>query len=482
MAAIFVAIAVGVTSLATKSRILVDLKLLNTRIAYVLMAGALISDTLALVIFAGIISFVDAGSIDTLGLLYVAGKAILFFVVTALAGIYLLPLLGKFLVNKNIKSRTLHFTLILIIVFAFAELAEVAGLHSILGAFMAGLFIREGIFNRQVSKQIHEMFHDISIGFLAPIFFVSAGFSVTLEVFQTDLALLVAVTVVAMLGKIFGTALFYLPSGFGWREGITVGTGMNGRGAVEIIIAGIGLQMGIITAEIFSILVFMAIFTTLTVPFLLTWTTNWLKKRGELVHQETKTGFIILGANALGILLAKRLTSHYEVALVDSNRDLIAEAKKKGLKAVYGNILKEETMEEANALTTGTFIALTGNSEINLLAARLAGEAFYVPKKIVLLSPSQGGVDVDLLEPINASSMFASKTDITPWIHKISSGQFSEKELEVEEEISPREWLKQYREKEKEVLPIFIQNSEGVPRPFHYLENITPGETVIYLQ
>lgn len=482
MAAIFVAIAVGVTSLATKSRILVDLKLLNTRIAYVLMAGALISDTLALIIFAGIVSFVDAGSIDTWGLVFVAGKAILFFVVTALAGIYLLPLLGKYLISRNIKSRTFHFTLILIIVFAFAELAEMAGLHSILGAFMAGLFIREGIFNRQISKEIHEMFHDISIGFLAPIFFVSAGFNVTLDVFQTDLALLVAVTGVAMAGKIFGTALFYLPSGYGWREGITVGTGMNGRGAVEIIIAGIGLQMGIISAEIFSILVFMAIFTTLTVPFFLTWTTNWLKKRGELVHQESRTGYIILGANALGILLAKKLSSQQEVTLVDSNRDLVNTAKNEGLKAIYGNILKEETLEEANAMAAGSFIALTGNSEINLLAARLAGEAFYVPNKIVLLSQNQSGVDVDLLEPINASSMFAGKTDIIPWIHKISSDQFLEREEKAEAEISPREWVKLHRSQNKEILPILIQNTEGINRPFHYLENIMPGEIIIYLQ
>jgi Kef-type K+ transport system membrane component KefB len=479
MAAIFVAIAVGVTSLATKSRILVDLKLLNTRIAYVLMAGALISDTLALIIFAGIISFVDAGSIDTLGLLFVAGKAILFFIVTALAGIYLLPLLGKLIVNKGIKSRTLHFTLILIIVFGFAELAEVAGLHSILGAFMAGLFIREGVFNRQVSKEINELFHDISIGFLAPIFFVSAGFNVTLDVFQTDLNLLLAVTFVAMFGKIFGTALFYLPSGFGWREGIAVGTGMNGRGAVEIIIAGIGMQMGIISAEIFSILVFMAIFTTLTVPVLLTWTTNWLKKRGELVHQESRDGYLILGANPLGLYLAGKLRSNYEVTLVDSNREFVAIAKNEGFKSIYGNILKEETMEEANAIKMGTFIALTGNSEINLLAAQLAKDAFYVPRKIVLLSPGEAGADVDLLEPIDASSMFAGKTDIMPWIHKIASNNFSEGKMNVEKEISTREWVK---EQEKEILPILIENPENEVRPFHYKENILPGEKVIYLQ
>ena len=482
MAAIFVAIAVGVTSLATKSRILVDLKLLNTRIAYVLMAGALISDTLALIIFAGIISFVDIGTIDTVGLLWVAGKAILFFAFTAAAGIYLLPLLGKYLSRAGTKSRTLHFTLILIIVFAFAELAELAGLHSILGAFMAGLFIRDGVFNRQISKEVNGIFHDISIGFLAPIFFVTAGFNVTLEVFQTDLLLLVVVTLVAMIGKIVGTALFYLPSGYGWREGITVGTGMNGRGAVEIIIAGIGLQMEIITAEIFSILVFMAIFTTLSVPVLLTWTTRWLKKRGELVHQESRKGFLILGANPLGLYIAKHLNDEKDVTLIDANRDFLASAREAGLTTVYGNVLKEETMEEAEAIEKGTFIALTGNSEINLLAAQLANDAFYIPRKIVLMAPSETGADVELLDRIDASSMFANKTMLGPWIYKITSGQFEEKATEISEEITTREWVKGQKIEESTILPILIVNPEGVKRPFHYHDTIHPDEKIVYLQ
>ncbi len=482
MAAIFVAIAVAVTSLATKSRILVDLKLLNTRIAYVLMAGALISDTLALVIFAGIVSYVDAGSIDTMGIIWVAAKAILFFVFTALAGIYLLPLLGRFLKKSNINSRTLHFSLILIIVLGFSELAEVAGLHSILGAFMAGLFIRDGVFNRQISKDINHIFHDISIGFLAPIFFVSAGFNVTLEVFQTDLILLVVVTLVAMVGKIFGTALFYLPSGYGWREGIAVGTGMNGRGAVEIIIAGIGLQMGIISNEIFSILVFMAIFTTLTVPLFLTWTTKWLRNRGELVHQESRKGYIIVGANPLALYMAAHLNDKNEVLIIDANREMVAEAKNKGFEAMYGNILKEETFEDANAIEKGTLIALTGNNEINFLAAQMAEEAFYIPNKIVLVSPTENGADVDMLDKINATSLFASKTELKPWANRISKGEFEEKTKTLSEQISTREWVKKYRNSEKSILPFFIMNTDGVKRPFHYNDTIDEGEKVIYLE
>lgn len=481
MSALFVAIAVGVTSLITKSRILVDLKLLHTRVAYVLMAGALISDTLALLIFAGIINYIEAGNVDTMGLFVVGGKAILFFVVTALIGFYLFPILGKYLKNEGYHSRTLHFTLILLLVLGFSELAEISGLHSILGAFMAGLFIRDGIFNRQVSKEINQIFHDISIGFLAPIFFVTAGFKVTLEVFQTDLNLLLAITLVAMLGKIVGTTLFYLPSGYGWREGLTVGTGMNGRGAVEIIIAGIGLELGIISVEIFSILVFMAIFTTLSVPFFLTWTTRWLKTRGELIHQDSRKGYLILGANPLGIYLAKLLHPDNDVTLIDSNRELLKTAKKLGLKTIHGNILKEETLEEAKAINKGVFIALTENTEINLLAAQLASEMFYIPEKIVLISPNETGADVDLLDPIQASSLFATKTEISPWLYKISTNQIEEKSQSIAKETPTRKWVKNQREKNEPFLPIFIANVENEKRPFHYHDTLLPNEKVIYL-
>tara|TARA_R110000868_G_scaffold18840_5_gene82069 strand:+ start:11795 stop:13546 length:1752 start_codon:yes stop_codon:yes gene_type:complete len=481
IAALFVGIAVGVTSLATKSRILVDLKLLDTRIAYVLMAGALISDTLALIIFAGIIGFVDAGSVDSISLAWVAAKAILFFTFAGLIGIYIFPLLGKLLVKTKLTSRTFLFSILVIIVLSFSELAELAGLHGILGAFMAGLFIRDGIFSRQVLKEVIGVFHDISIGFLAPIFFVTAGFHVTLEVFQTDLALLIWIITGAVIGKILGTTLFYLPSGYGWREGFTIGTGMNGRGAVEIIIAGIGLKMNIISQEIFSILVFMAISTTLTVPILLTWTTNWLKKRGELVKQDARNGYLILGANPLGLYISKQLAERNEVILIDSNKDLVHEANLQGVKAIYGNGLKEDAFEAAGALSKNTFIALTGNSEINLLSAQLAYNSFYIPNRIVLVSPVEEGAGLNLLEHMDASSMFANKTDIVPWSYKISTNDFVENIEKVDKEITARNWVK-INSKNKEILPILILDLNGLKRPFHYKEIMKPKESVIYLQ
>jgi Kef-type K+ transport system membrane component KefB len=479
---LFVGIAVGVTSLATKSRILVDLKLLNTRVAYILMAGALISDTLALLVFAGIMSFADPGSIDLIGLVIVAGKAVAFFVVTISIGLYVLPRLGGYLSRLKFRNSTFYFTILLIITFGYAELAELAGMHSILGAFMAGLFIKDNLFPKNISKEVNKTFYDVSIGFMAPIFFVSAGFFVSLSVFQTDLTMLVSIILMAMVAKIIGTALFYLPTGNGWREGLTIGAGMNGRGAVEIIIAGIGLEMGIIDQNIFSILVFMAIFTTMTVPFLLKWTTDWLRRRGELVAVSQRSGYLILGVNPLSLLMAGHLRDHSVVCLMDSNQDSVSRAKDLGYKCIHGNALKEDVMAEAGGANFETFIGMTGNTEVNILAARLALESFKVPQNNVIVSRSESGAGMEMLEWIKATSLFAAGIDINYWLNRIRNDEFVEELVDNKFRTGTREWVKEMRSREESMLPLFIMDRSGKKRLFSFGETIEPGEKVVALK
>jgi Kef-type K+ transport system membrane component KefB len=482
MVSLFVATAVGVTALATKSRILVDLKLLNTRIAYVMLAGALVSDTLALILFAGIINFADVGQVIPSELLIVIGKAILFFIVATLIGYFLLPRIGQYFDRLKIQNRTLHFTMMLVITFSYAAMAEFAGLHSLLGAFIAGMFIRDGFFNQKVSREVFKIFYDISIGFLAPIFFVSAGFSVNLRIFQTDWQLLLLVLSVAIIGRIAGVTLFYLISGKNWREGFTVGAGMNGRGAVGIIVADVGFRMGIISNEMFSILLVMAFFTTVTVPVSLKWCTDWLRKRDELVQIEKRKGYLILGVNPLSLFIARKLKEKAPVYFLDSNNDSVKIAKNEGFECTYGNALKEEVMAEANAASVNSFIAITGNSEINLLAGQLAHDTFLVPQKIILVSPGNKGADIDNLYPIGASTLFAMKTHLDEWIRKMSSGDFVEEKECVSEKWKPRRWLKSRQFEYEKILPLLIESNEKVLRPFQYNDEIKEGETIIYLR
>lgn len=376
----FVGLAMGVTSLATKSRALMELKLLGTRVANVMLAGALVCDTLALVGFAAITGLVVSGGGGILTILLVLVKALSFFGLTVMIGLRVLPVIGKLLRKFGFTERSTNFTLVILVGLVFAEMAEIAGLHSVIGAFIAGLFIREEVLKRKVSLEVAGMVHDVSIGFLAPVFFVMAGFNVDVMVLWTDAIFLVIIISVAMASKIIGAWLFYLPTGRGWREGLVIGAGMNGQGAVAIIIAEIGLQMELIDQGMFSILVFTAFFTTLAEPLFLKLGTGWLRGRDELARADDNRDLVMIaGATPLARLMAKELAVTDKVSLIDNNSNLVRAASMEGLPAIKGNVLNEELFDISGASRVRTFIAMTTNHEVNRIATTQARDMFGVP-------------------------------------------------------------------------------------------------------
>lgn len=433
IAGVFVGMAMGVTSLATKSRILVDLKILDTRIAHVMLAGALVADTLSLIIFAGILSFATAGELDLLMISTISVKVLLFFFVSWLLGLKVFPFLYKWLKQRNITGRTFNATLILLIALAFAELAHLAELHSILGAFIAGLVLREAITVKKLSHELTDLVKDVSLGFLAPIFFVTAGFQVSLDVLHSDTILLVGTIVLATVGKVVGTTLFYLPSGYGWREGLTIGAGMNGRGAVEIVIAGIGLNAGIISQEIFSILVFMAIITTATVPVFLKMGVEWLDRRNELIRSTIgKEDIVIVGAGSLARLFAKALVSKRPITMIDSNETNCKKAAEMGLKANYGDALDDIILRDAGIDSTGTLISMTPNAEVNVLIAKRSYEEFLVPQIFSAIIDEREKGLIKQLEAVGGKQLFDRKVNILEWENMINNDQIILEQIKIE--------------------------------------------------
>jgi Kef-type K+ transport system membrane component KefB len=286
--ALFLALAMAATSLATKSRILVDLDVLDTRIASLLLGGALISDVSVLVVFTVVLGYIQAGMVTALSIGTILGKALLFFVVTLLIGRRFLPLvwarLEHFFERYGFADQTTAFTVALFVALLFGQIAHLAGLHLIIGGFMAGLFLRQAELQEPLYDHMHNVINDLAIGFFAPIFFVTVGFKITLDVFTQNLGLLAVVVGVAFAGKIVGSWLFSLPTDVSSREGVVIGFGMNGRGTVEIIIATIALTAGIIDQALFSILVFLAMFTTTMCAVTVKWGIDWLDSAGELVY------------------------------------------------------------------------------------------------------------------------------------------------------------------------------------------------------
>lgn len=287
---LFIGMAMAATSLATKSRILIDLDILDTRIASVLLGGALVADVSVLVVFTGILSFVELGAVDITGLGLIIGKTLGFFVVAIVIGDRLLPVVWNQLENQmerhGFVDKTAAFTVALMVSLGFALLAIVVGLHMIIGGFVAGLFLRQANINKKIFDHIYNVTYDMAMGVFAPIFFVTVGFDLTLSVFSNNLLPLILFVAVAFLSKILGSWLFALPTELTSREGFVVGLGMNGRGAVEIVVASIGLSAGVIDRELFSILVFIAVFTTALVPPTMKWGIEWLEKAGQLVRLE----------------------------------------------------------------------------------------------------------------------------------------------------------------------------------------------------
>ena len=460
--ALFVGLAMGVTSLATKSRILVDLKILDTRIAHVLVAAALLSDLAVLIVFAAVIGPGTADGISLATGAIAGAKALAFSLGALLAATLLLPVVKRYTKGREFDRNV---TLLAVIVFGLltAWAAELAGIHAILGAFVAGLLLDSELMGSKVNRDVQQKLSSVSIGLLAPFFFVSAGFHVSLDVFRTDLFLLLAVIVAATVGKIVGTALFYLPSGNGWREGLVIGSGMNGRGAVEIIVAEIALAQGLIAQDVFSILVFMALFTTATVPVLLTLGVKWLRARGGLVKAGGRNEALIVGAGPIARNLGVVLSESMPVTLIDTNRENQALGEMAGLDVHPGSGLDEVVLEEAGVERAASLVAATPNAEVNVLVGQLAVE-LGVPDVTVMLRDSDARTFRSLLASSGISVLRAPE-DLPGWEHATSTGEAESATIELSEEVEiDREPVEAPWPPDPSVFPIAVVNGyERVP-------------------
>jgi Kef-type K+ transport system membrane component KefB len=183
-------------------------------------------------------------------------KVLLFFGIVIIGGIKAQKYIGRFLSSKG-------FTFALIIALTLGLIAESIGLHMIIGAFLAGLFIREEVVDPKIFHKIEDRIYGLSYSFLGPIFFASLAFHLDFTAFIQAPLFLAAILLVAISGKVIGAGGAAYLQKVNFKSSLIIGLAMNNRGAVELIIASIGIQMGIIGADVFSILVLMAFVTTL---------------------------------------------------------------------------------------------------------------------------------------------------------------------------------------------------------------------------
>lgn len=290
---LWVGVAISNTALATLPRILLDLDMVETRVGQFLAAVSLITVAVLLTSAAAVESLSKAGSVDLVNLGIVLAKALVFIVGAVLVGTLIFPWLRRLTGALGLSGRSNSFAIAIFIGLLFAGLAYLAGLAVILGAFMAGIFLRDDMFPRGEFPALLTSLEDMAYRFIAPVFFATAGFPFTFKVFQTSLWPLLLLLVLALFGKWLAGFLLSRFSPLSWQESAVLGFGMNAKGGVDIVVAQTGLkaesvQNGVktpaLSPEMYTIVVCLAVAGTLVTPIMLQIGRNWLKRSGRLVR------------------------------------------------------------------------------------------------------------------------------------------------------------------------------------------------------
>lgn len=277
--ALFIGVALAITAVPVAVRIFMDMGALESRVGKTVIAAALWDDLLSLFLMALLLATIGSqavGSFSAEALVPVFGKVLLYFVITIPVGFFVFPLIIRWF--GKLSFPEVGFSMTLIAALAYAVLAEFLGLHQIIGAFMAGMFFHPKVVEQKVYDRVHQQMSGLTRGFLAPIFFVSVGFHLDVSAVAQAPGFVIMLTGLALVSKLVGSGIPAYWAGFSKRGSLLVGVGMSGRGAVELVIAGIALEAGLflqpdppgaVVGSLFSAIVVMAIVTTIATPVVL---------------------------------------------------------------------------------------------------------------------------------------------------------------------------------------------------------------------
>lgn len=282
----------GITALATVSRVLVDIGMLDTDLGRLLVSVSLIIIILVLMAFAVFLGLATGEGGGSTAVAWVVAKAVLFLAGAVLVGRYALVPLGALLRQTGLGGLPGTFTFAVVVMLAYAAASSAAGLSIVPGSFLAGLFLTRVVLGNEF-EAVETSVRDVGVGVFTPVFFFTAGFAADLGFLIQEPVFVAVFLLAAFGGKVVGGMLGLVPSRRPWREGVVLGLGMNGRGGTDVILAGLALGAGAISEGLFTVLVLTTVIATLPVPVLLQWGQKWLQQerivRDEPVHEEASS-------------------------------------------------------------------------------------------------------------------------------------------------------------------------------------------------
>ncbi len=261
--AFFTGLILSATSVSISAQTLMELRMLRSRVGVSLLGAAVFDDILVLLglsIFTALVQ--PTSSLGVGGIALIILKVLLYLGIASLIGMFIFPKLFS-LVNKlPISQGLVAFTFIIILIYGWT--AEMFGsMAAITGAFLAGVWLSR----TPLKEHIHAGFSTIAYGIFVPIFFINIGLSANARELSLDSALLLVVMiVVAVVGKVVGSGGGAYLGGLNKHEAFQLGVGMVSRGEVGLIVAAIGVELGLIDRNTFSTIVGVVIITTLITP------------------------------------------------------------------------------------------------------------------------------------------------------------------------------------------------------------------------
>ncbi|HYW13245.1 MAG TPA: cation:proton antiporter [Longimicrobium sp.] len=267
--ALFMGAAMSVTAFPVLARILTERNLMGTRVGAVTLACAAVDDVTAWCILAGVVVLVRADGTGLPLWITVAGSAAFMLVMVVFARRLFAGLERKYDRLSGVVSQDM-LALILLVALASAWATEWLGIHALFGAFLAGAVMPKG---EGFVGALTEKLEDFTVVLFLPLFFAFTGLRTSIGLVSGAemwgyCALIVAV---AVAGKFGGSTVAARLTGMPWRESAALGILMNTRGLMELVILNVGLEIGVISPALFTMMVLMALVTTFMTTPLLVW-------------------------------------------------------------------------------------------------------------------------------------------------------------------------------------------------------------------
>jgi len=378
---LFLGTALSIASVKIVATVVREMKFMRRKIGITLVASAIIDDTIGWTIIAITSTLALRGALNTATVAQSVLGTGLFLLASFTIGRRLVFTLIRW-TNDTFVSEVPVVTAILIVMGVMALITHLIGIQTVLGAFVAGILVGESPI---LTRHIHEQLRGLVVALFMPIFFSLAGLNADLSILKNpSLALLTFFLImIASVGKFAGAFIGGALGHLSYRESLVLACGMNARGSTEVIVASIGLSIGVISQDLFTMIVTMAVVTTLIMPPTLRWALSRLPLQEEEHARLEREAFEAKGflPNVERLLLATDSSPNGKLALRLAG--LIAQSR-----GITTTILRlgRETPKSANRgeiATTDTFGTETHDEGTRKVHVTLRADALPIESAVM---------------------------------------------------------------------------------------------------